>query len=303
MLTGTVVGLLPGINTLEVFKNAGRRNAVAGTQGGAARRRRPLACSAASFPASALPVPEHGRHLGHAGGGDRDGAGALPGHRHRSTQAASATRPPRRAGEPLHLRHQLAGAPARRLEQQVPHAGRRRHRRQRAGHHRAAAPGLCGRGQRFRPQQRGQQRSARRRHAPRSAPTTWRGSTSPTTRSTSPRATPSGWSRCTTASGPQYSYFEGCSMGGREAMMVTQRLPSYFDGSVSGDPAFRITKVGVWAAYEGQQLAALARTRGPDLRLRRAVRQQHFHQPGPAARLERDARRLRHARRRWSTAW
>ncbi len=61
---------------------------------------------------------------------------------------------------------------------------------------------------------------------------------------------------------PEYSYFEGCSMGGREAMMVTQRFPSYFNGVVSGDPAFRITKVGVWAAYEGQQLAALARSRG-----------------------------------------
>ena len=60
---------------------------------------------------------------------------------------------------------------------------------------------------------------------------------------------------------PEYSYFEGCSMGGREAMMVTQRFPSYFDGVVSGDPAFRITKVGVWATYTGQQLAALARTR------------------------------------------
>jgi feruloyl esterase len=60
---------------------------------------------------------------------------------------------------------------------------------------------------------------------------------------------------------PAYSYFEGCSMGGREAMMVTQRLPRYFDGVVSGDPAFRITKVGVWAAYEGQKLAALARSR------------------------------------------
>jgi hypothetical protein len=59
----------------------------------------------------------------------------------------------------------------------------------------------------------------------------------------------------------QYSYFEGCSMGGREAMMVTQRLPSHFDGSVSGDPAFRITKVGVWAMFTGQQLAAVARTR------------------------------------------
>jgi hypothetical protein len=60
---------------------------------------------------------------------------------------------------------------------------------------------------------------------------------------------------------PAYSYFEGCSMGGREAMMVTQRLPSYFNGVVVGDPAFRITKVGVWAAYEGQKLAALARSR------------------------------------------
>jgi hypothetical protein len=61
---------------------------------------------------------------------------------------------------------------------------------------------------------------------------------------------------------PAYSYFEGCSMGGREAMMVTQRFPTYFNGVVVGDPAFRITKVGVWAAYEGQQLAGLARTRG-----------------------------------------
>jgi feruloyl esterase len=64
------------------------------------------------------------------------------------------------------------------------------------------------------------------------------------------------------ADAPEYSYFEGCSMGGREAMMVTQRFPSYFNGVVSGDPAFRITKVGVWATYEGQQLAALARARG-----------------------------------------
>ena len=61
---------------------------------------------------------------------------------------------------------------------------------------------------------------------------------------------------------PAYAYFEGCSMGGREAMMVTQRFPSYFNGAVSGDPAFRITKVGVWAAYEGQRLAELAHARG-----------------------------------------
>ena len=51
-------------------------------------------------------------------------------------------------------------------------------------------------------------------------------------------------------------------MGGREAMMVTQRFPNYFDGVVAGDPAFRITKVGSWAVYEGQQFATLARSTG-----------------------------------------
>jgi Tannase and feruloyl esterase/Tannase-like family of unknown function (DUF6351) len=58
---------------------------------------------------------------------------------------------------------------------------------------------------------------------------------------------------------PQYSYFEGCSMGGREAMMVTQRLPSYFNGVVVGDPGFRITKSGLFTVYEAQRLAEVAR--------------------------------------------
>lgn len=35
------------------------------------------------------------------------------------------------------------------------------------------------------------------------------------------------------------SYFDGCSTGGREAMLVTQRYPLYFDGVISGDPAMR----------------------------------------------------------------
>ena len=37
----------------------------------------------------------------------------------------------------------------------------------------------------------------------------------------------------------QRSYFTGCSTGGREAMLMTQRYPYYFDGVVSGDPAMR----------------------------------------------------------------
>ena len=37
----------------------------------------------------------------------------------------------------------------------------------------------------------------------------------------------------------QHSYFDGCSTGGREAMIMPQRYPEYFDGIVSGDPAIR----------------------------------------------------------------
>jgi hypothetical protein len=37
----------------------------------------------------------------------------------------------------------------------------------------------------------------------------------------------------------QHSYFAGCSTGGREAMIMSQRYPDYFDGIVSGDPAIR----------------------------------------------------------------
>src|ERR1700727_520298 len=37
----------------------------------------------------------------------------------------------------------------------------------------------------------------------------------------------------------EHSYFDGCSTGGREAMIMSQRYPEYFDGIVSGDPAIR----------------------------------------------------------------
>ena len=37
----------------------------------------------------------------------------------------------------------------------------------------------------------------------------------------------------------EYSYFAGCSTGGREAMIMAQRYPRYFDGLISGAPAIR----------------------------------------------------------------
>jgi feruloyl esterase len=38
---------------------------------------------------------------------------------------------------------------------------------------------------------------------------------------------------------PAHSYYVGCSTGGREAMIISQRYPLYFDGVVAGSPAMR----------------------------------------------------------------
>ncbi|MGP0072845.1 MAG: tannase/feruloyl esterase family alpha/beta hydrolase [Bryobacteraceae bacterium] len=56
----------------------------------------------------------------------------------------------------------------------------------------------------------------------------------------------------------QHSYFAGCSTGGREAMLMTQRYPSEFDGVISGDPAMRtgFSQIGnIWSAVAFNQIA------------------------------------------------
>src|SRR3984957_12510933 len=42
---------------------------------------------------------------------------------------------------------------------------------------------------------------------------------------------------------PAESYFVGCSDGGREALMMAQRFPTYFDGIVAGAPAYTMTRL------------------------------------------------------------
>ncbi|MFO1268897.1 MAG: tannase/feruloyl esterase family alpha/beta hydrolase [Rubrivivax sp.] len=60
------------------------------------------------------------------------------------------------------------------------------------------------------------------------------------------------------------SYFIGCSGGGRQGMMFTQRFPQHFDGVIAMAPAMRVSKgATIAAAWDTQALAAIA-PRGAD---------------------------------------
>ena len=47
---------------------------------------------------------------------------------------------------------------------------------------------------------------------------------------------------------PDKSYFQGCSGGGRQGMMFTQRFPTYFDGVIVHAPAMRVSSGATIAA-------------------------------------------------------
>ena len=51
-----------------------------------------------------------------------------------------------------------------------------------------------------------------------------------------------------------HSYFEGCSNGGRQAMMVAQNYPELFDGIVSGAPSMFYPDLLMWLLWTGKQL-------------------------------------------------
>jgi pimeloyl-ACP methyl ester carboxylesterase len=55
-----------------------------------------------------------------------------------------------------------------------------------------------------------------------------------------------------------YSYFVGCSNGGRQGMVASQRFPTHFDGIIAGDPGFDLPKAAVAEAWNEQVLAPLA---------------------------------------------
>ncbi len=62
---------------------------------------------------------------------------------------------------------------------------------------------------------------------------------------------------------PKRSYFAGCSEGGREALMLTQRFPGHFDGVIAGAPLLEAPKAAlVRPAFITQVYADLARKQG-----------------------------------------
>jgi hypothetical protein len=66
-----------------------------------------------------------------------------------------------------------------------------------------------------------------------------------------------------------YSYFVGCSTGGREGMILSQRYPAEFNGIVSGDPAMRTglsnLAIGKWIPVSYNQAAPKDDTGKPQI--------------------------------------
>jgi feruloyl esterase len=54
------------------------------------------------------------------------------------------------------------------------------------------------------------------------------------------------------------SYFAGCSTGGREAMLMAERYPTYFDGIISGAPAMRTAFSGIGDEWVATMLNTVA---------------------------------------------
>jgi feruloyl esterase len=57
---------------------------------------------------------------------------------------------------------------------------------------------------------------------------------------------------------PDRSYFEGCSNGGRHAMVAAARSSAEYDGIIAGDPGFHLPKAAIGEMWGAQQLAKVA---------------------------------------------
>ncbi len=63
---------------------------------------------------------------------------------------------------------------------------------------------------------------------------------------------------------PSKSYFVGCSNGGRQAMVASQKHPELFDGIVAGAPGFRLAEAALEGSIYRAQIAAAVAPIGTD---------------------------------------
>jgi pimeloyl-ACP methyl ester carboxylesterase len=61
---------------------------------------------------------------------------------------------------------------------------------------------------------------------------------------------------------PEYSYYVGCSEGGREGLVLSQRFPHHFDGIVAGNPGMDLHRSSIAEAHAVQEFAAAAAAQG-----------------------------------------
>jgi feruloyl esterase len=59
------------------------------------------------------------------------------------------------------------------------------------------------------------------------------------------------------ARAPEFSYYFGCSTGGRQGMRAIQQYPSDFDGLVVGAPVYSLTRLNMSQVWVAQQVAEL----------------------------------------------
>jgi feruloyl esterase len=70
----------------------------------------------------------------------------------------------------------------------------------------------------------------------------------------------------------RYSYFDGCSTGGRQALMAAQRFPEDFDGVISGAPANNLTRLSAWRIAVEAKILKEAASVVPEAKLARVTR-------------------------------